>query len=272
MSTDRALLPPVPPALRLLIALLLGGLQGPPALADTAEEMGRRLALEADQKDSGFKDSKGEVEMVIRKRRGAETRRGLEIAVLEDRSGGDFSLVRFLSPPDVRGTALLTRSGPRGEDEQWLYLPALKRTKRIASANRSGAFMGSEFAYEDFALRRPEDYAHRYLREDILDGRETWVLERRPKYAGSGYSRQVIWLDQATYRLARAQFWDEKDRPLKTLEAAGYRLHSGRFWRADTLRMGNTQTGDTTWLVWKTQRLGTGLSERDFSRGALGAP
>lgn len=242
------------------------------AEADSALEQGRKIALEADRRDQGYKDSKAEAEMIIRKRRGSENRRQLEILTLEDPEEGDRSLLRFLSPPDVRGTSLLTHTRPKGEDEQWLYLPALKRTKRIPSVNRSGPFMGSEFAYEDFALRVPEDYTHRLLREENLEGQEAFVLERRPAYPASGYSRQVVWLDKAGYRILRIDYRDGKEKSLKTLVATGYRKYSGRFWRADTLRMANLQTGDTTWLVWRNQRLGTGLSGNDFSRGALGAP
>lgn len=242
------------------------------AKADSALEDGRKIALEADRRDRGYKDSRAEAEMIIRKRRGSEHRRQLEIMTLEGPEKGDKSLVRFLGPPDVRGTSLLTHTRPKDDDDQWLYLPALKRTKRIPTANRSGPFVGSEFAYEDFALRVPEDYHHRLLREENLEGQDAFVLERRPAYPSSGYSRQVVWLDKAEYRILKVDYWDGKEKPLKTLAATGYRKYSGRFWRADTLRMANLQTGDTTWLVWKHQRLGSGLSENDFSRAALGAP
>lgn len=253
-------------------SLALAGITTVTAEPASDEEKGRRIAVEADRRDSGFRDSRAQAEMIIRKRRGTETRRRLEISVLEDPVRGDINLVRFLGPPDVAGTALLTRTRPGGDEEQWLYLPALKRTKRIAASHRTGAFMGSEFSYEDFALREPADFAYRYLSEEALAGRPVHRLERRPRYAGSGYARQEVWLDRETYRLVRVRFFDAKDRPLKTLDAAGYRLHSGRFWRADTLRMGNLQTGDTTRLLWSGQRLGIGLDPRDFSRGALDAP
>lgn len=261
------------PALVLAMAMARAAGAAPPGTAaDSAMQKGRQIALEAERRDSGFKDSRADAEMIIHKRRGSETRRQLEILVREDGGKGDQSLVRFLSPADVWGTTLLTHAGSKGDDEQWLYLPALKRTKRIPSVNRSGAFMGSEFAYEDFAPRDPEDFLDRYLREEKMENQEAFVLERRPANPKSGYSRELAWLDKAEYRVLRIDYWDEKEKPLKTLVVKGYRKYPGGFWRADSMIMANLQTGDTTWLIWKNQRLGTGLSESEFSRGALENP
>jgi outer membrane lipoprotein-sorting protein len=249
-----------------LLFVLLGAL---PSLANDAAKQGREIAERADSRDSGYRDSVADVEMLIRTRSGKETRRELSISVLEGRSGGDKTLVRFFSPPDVRGTALLTHAKPGGSDEQWIYLPALRRTKRIPSNNRSAAFMGSEFSYEDFASREVGDYRYKYLRDDKIGGLDAYVVERVPTYPDGGYARQEVWFDKAEYRTLKVEFWDQKNRPFKTLTLEGYRKYLGRFNRPDRMFMQNRQTGDSTLLTWKNYRFRSGLADNDFSLGAL---
>ncbi len=125
-----------------------------PLVADSAvtpEERGLAIAVEADRRDAGFEDFTAELTMVLRNRHGQESRRAMRTRNLEQESDGDKSLVIFDQPNDIRGTALLTFSHKTGDDDQWLYLPALKRVKRISSSNKSGPFVGSVFAYEDIS-------------------------------------------------------------------------------------------------------------------------
>jgi len=81
-------------------------------------------------------------------------------------------------------------------DDQWLYLPALKRLKRISSRKKSGPFMGSEFAYEDMSSQEVEKYRYKWLRDETVEGRDAYVVERRPTYEYSGYTRQIVWIDK----------------------------------------------------------------------------
>jgi len=154
-------------------------------------------------------------------------------------------------------------------DDQWLYLPALKRVKRIASRNKSGPFMGSEFAYEDLTSNEVEKYTYRYLRDEKLDGRKCFVVERFPAYRYSGYTRQISWLDKEIYQPLKVEYYDRKNALLKTLTFQGYHQYLGRFWRADRFYMVNHQTGKTTELVWRNYRFQTGLTDRDFDRNSL---
>jgi hypothetical protein len=176
--------------------------------------------------------------------------------------------VVFEEPRDVRGTALLTIAAPGRDDEQWLYLPAVGRVKRIASQSRSGAFMGTEFSYEDIAADDAANYRYGALRDDTLDGVPVTVIERYPLNAASSYRRQVLWIDRDD-RLLRIDYYDRTDAPLKTLSFRGYRLRAGRFWRPDEMEMVNHQTLASTTLRWNTYRFGAGLSARDFEPAAL---
>ena len=238
------------------------------ALADDASR-GREIAEKADRLQRGFGDMKAKMIMILKDRRGQETRRELEASTLETKSGGEKSLVYFNSPRDIRGTALLTHSHPGREDEQWLYLPAVRRTKRISVTGRSSPFMGSEFAYEDLVTAYPSQYDYRFLREEALRGTACFVVERYPKYKGTGYQRQQVWYDQKEYRIVQIEFFDLKNRRLKTLSLGGYKQYLDRFWEPTQARMVNHLTREATELGWRDYRFHTGLSENDFSRHAL---
>jgi len=148
--------------------LLTGLLAALPALApaETPEEKGLAIAQEAERRDLGWESSEATMEMILRNRHGQESTREMRSRSLEVADDGDKSLIIFDHPRDVRGTALLTFSHKTGDDDQWLYLPALKRVKRIASSNKSGPFMGSEFAYEDISSQEVEKYTYKYLRDE----------------------------------------------------------------------------------------------------------
>ncbi|MDX1764034.1 MAG: outer membrane lipoprotein-sorting protein [bacterium] len=237
--------------------------------AETAEEKGLAIALEADKRDTGFSDFTAELTMLLRNRQGEESTRYMRVRTLEVSDDGDKSLTIFDEPPDVKGTALLTFSHKTEPDDQWLYLPALKRVKRIASRNKSGPFMGSEFAYEDIASQEVEKYTYTYLRDESYGGHDCFVMERDPVDPFSGYTRQVVWIDKAEYRPIKVDYYDRKNAALKTLTFVDYRQYLDRFWRADKMLMENHQTGKSTLLTWKNYRFRTGLNESDFSRNSL---
>ncbi|MCG8379472.1 MAG: outer membrane lipoprotein-sorting protein, partial [Proteobacteria bacterium] len=119
------------------------------AFAQSPEDRGLEIAQKADLVDQGFESSSVKLTMILTNKQGQESTRYLENKTLELTEDGDKSLIVFNSPKDVSGTATLTFTHKVGADDQWLYLPALKRVKRISSKNKSGPFMGSEFAFED---------------------------------------------------------------------------------------------------------------------------
>lgn len=253
---------------RLLLLALLA-LQPLSAFTQTAEERGLQIAQEADRRDQGFVDSQADMVMTLRNRQGEESVRDLRVKVLEVQGDGDKSLTIFDEPRDVKGTALLTFAHGVEPDDQWLYLPALKRVKRIASKNKSGPFMGSEFAYEDIGSQEVEKYTYKYLRDDTLDGKAAFVIERYPVDENSGYTRQVLWMDQAEYIPLKIDFYDRKNDLLKTLVFGGYKKYLDKHWRADRMHMENHLTGKSTLLEWKNYQFRTGVDEGDFNQNAL---
>lgn len=238
--------------------------------AETAEEKGLAVAIEAERRDDGFGDHTANMIMTLRNKQGKESKRIIRSKTLEVPGDGDKSLSIFDTPKDVKGTAFLTFSHKATDDEQWLYLPALKRVKRINSRNKSGSFMGSEFAYEDIASQETEKYTYKHLREEEYQGQLCFVGESYPvdiKY--SGYTKRISWLDKAEYRLMKVEFYDRKQSLLKTLTVDGYKQYLGKFWRAESMSMKNHQTGKSTTLVWKDYAFQTGLTDNDFNSTSL---
>ena len=238
-------------------------------LAVTAQERGLQIATEADRRDTGWHDFKASMTMLLRNRHGEESLRYMRTQSLEVTDDGDKTLIVFDQPLDVKGTALLSYSHKTGPDDQWLYLPALKRVKRIASKNKSGPFMGSEFAYEDLSSQEIEKYTYRYLQDDTLDGRAVFLIERDPVDPDSGYSIQRVWIDQQRYIPLRIEFFDRKQALLKTLAFRDYRQYLGQYWRADQMFMENHQTGKSTLLTWDNYTFRAGLEEADFGKNSL---
>ncbi|MFQ5520130.1 MAG: outer membrane lipoprotein-sorting protein [Candidatus Methylomirabilia bacterium] len=242
------------------------------AAADTPEEKGLRIAIKAHKYDEGFGDYMVDGKMILRNNHGQESVRTFSHRRLETAHDGEKSLNVFRSPRAIKGTALLTYSHRTGRDDQWLYLPALKRVKRISSANKSGAFVGSEFAYEDLSSREVEKYTYRWLRNQPCPGAKhlsCFVTENYPTEKRSGYRRQVIWIEQRTYRIFRIDYYDRKDALLKTLTVHRYRRYLGKHWRASRFVMRNNQTGKSTELIWDNYKFRNGFSDRDFNKNSL---
>lgn len=252
--------------LRWLTAVLLPVLAGLSAVAQaqSPEERGLAIAVEAKRRDSGFGDYTVEMRMILRDASGNTSERRLRASNLEVQGDGDKSLLVFDQPKDVAGSALLTWAHRGSSDDRWLFLPEVRRVKRIQSSNQSGAFMGSEFSYEDLASVEVEKYRYRFVSEGAHGGQPAFVYERIPLEKNSGYSRQVVTLDQAEYRLQKIEFYDLRNSLLKTLTASGYQRYAGRFWRPEQFEMVNAQTGRGTTLRFSNYRFGAGLVAADF--------
>jgi outer membrane lipoprotein-sorting protein len=237
--------------------------------AETPEEKGLAIAIEADRRDTGWDNQLSDMEMILRNKQGEESKRTLTIKTLEIENDGDKSLTVFDNPRDVKGTAFLSYTHALEPDDQWLYLPALKRVKRISSANKSGPFVGSEFAYEDLSSQEVEKYSYKWLRDETLNGKETFVIERYPAYEYSGYTRQIVWIDKSIYQPLKVEYYDRKNALLKTLTISNYRQYIHKYWRPDSMLMVNHQTGKETLLNWKNYQFNNNLDERDFDLNTL---
>ena len=252
------------------ISIIALGLLLPITLnAASPEERGLEIATEVERRDTGWHDLKASMTMLLRNKQGEESLRHMRNQSLEVDGDGDKTLIVFDRPRDVKGTALLSFSHKTGTDDQWLYLPALKRVKRIASKNKSGPFMGSEFAYEDISSQEVEKYSYQYIKDDQVGGIPAFLIERDPVDPNSGYTYQRVWIDQERYIPLQIEYYDRKKSLLKTLELRGYQQYLDQYWRANEMFMQNHQTGKSTLLTWEKYEFRTGLEDADFSKNSL---
>lgn len=129
--------------------------------------------------------------------------------------------------------------------------------------------MGSEFAYEDVTSQEVEKYSYKWIRDEEYQGEKCFVVERYPVYKNSGYTRQVVWLDQKDYKILRIEFYDRKNAPLKTLTQTDFKQYIGQYWYPHKMFMQNHQTGKSTLLTWSDYKFRTGLSDKDFNKNSL---
>ena len=236
---------------------------------ETPEQKGRRIAKEASDREDGFGDFSAKLTMVLRNRQGRESTRELRFKVLEVAGDGDKSLFVFDQPRDVQGTALLIHAHIDDPDDQWIYLPALKRVRRISTSQRSGSFMGSEFSYEDLSAPEVEEFTYKYLRDEPCGELTCTVTEQFPVDEKSGYSRKIVWQDTVEFRTWRMELFDRRDVHLKTLTFADYQQYNEQFWRAGEQTMVNHLTNASTVLRWNDYQFDLNLDDSEFTQSAL---
>jgi len=237
------------------------------AVADA--QKGLEIMQEVDRRDIGWGDMSADLEMILKNKNGDEHSRRLSMKILEVQGEGDKSLSIFNSPRDIKGTAFLSFTHALEADEQWLYLPALKRVKRISSSNKSGPFLGSEISFEDLSSFEIEKYSYTYLRDEISAGIPCFVVENKPLYEHSGYTRTVVWIDSKRYIPIKIEYYDRKNALLKTQEFLDYQQYLVKFWRAGKVTMQNHITGKSTQLLWKNHQFNQGLTARKFDKNTL---
>ena len=243
--------------------------------AESAEAKGLRIAVENNKANSGFIGESSKMIMKLYDAHGASTERVMKGKSLEVKGDGDKSVSIFEKPLDVKNTKMLTWSHKKDDDDQWIFLPSFKRWKRISSNNKSSAFMGSEFSYEDLGSQEPEKFNYKWLKDEkvSVDGASSncWVLERKPKKK-SGYSKQVVWVDQAKRNPGKIEYYDRKGELLKTAEFSkfkSYKVGSKTLWRPNFISMKNVQTKKSSTIEWQNRKLGQKYKSKDFKKSNL---
>lgn len=226
------------------------------------------VAKKSDAVMSGFEDASSDMIMTLINANKQKRERKMKMIVLEQ-DHGDKSLMEFISPADVKGTKFLNYQHIDKDDDQWLYLPALKRVKRIASKNKSGSFMGSEFSYEDLSSFDVDKYSYKGdAKIGTLDGVKMYTGERTPKTKSSGYTKEVSWIDAKEFLARKVEYYDRKHELLKTAYFQDYKKISG-IWRIGKIVMKNHQNDKQTILVWKNETVKNGLKEKNFHKRVL---
>lgn len=234
-------------------SLVLVALLGLPDAVSAQALTGKQI-IERNDAMRSVDDEQVEIEMQLINKQGQKRDRRVSWVLKNDAQRNQKGLIRFLAPADVRGTALLSIENADREDDQWLYLPALKKSRRISAANKSDSFVGSDFAYEDLGAEEIDQHEYRLLREDTVDGAPVYVVEAMPngeRRKESGYSRREIFVLKDNAAIARIDFYDRQKELLKVLRARDIRqVPSTKTWRAQRVEMANQKTGHTTVIVY----------------------
>ncbi|MEM7230834.1 MAG: outer membrane lipoprotein-sorting protein [Planctomycetota bacterium] len=220
---------------------------------EDASQYGLEIATYADRYDSGWVDEVSQGSMTLYDADGDSVRRSYLRKSLEFEKKGDKTVIKFLSPAEIKGVSALTHENPGSSDDNWLYLPASKRVRRISGANNTASFQGTEFTYEDLSNIDPREYKWRHLgKATVKRGTKdepVFKLDARPTYKDTGYSRLVVYIHQTTWRQERIEYYDKAGKLLKTRNSSGWRLVHSRFWRPRIIEMTNHQTGKRTKLM-----------------------
>jgi len=226
------------------------------------------IAQKSDKVTDGFESSIAQTEMILINASGQKSTREMEMKTLEGENG-DKTISTFLTPADVKGTKTLTHEHVDRDDDQWLYLPALKRVKRIASSNKSGSFMGSEFSYEDIGNQNYNKFTYEDKVEEVdLNGVKCYKGTRIPKDKNSGYTKEVSWISKDNFLLQQVEYYDRKSELLKTAVFSDYKEIDG-VWRVGKIEMKNHQNDKSTILIWKDEKVKVGLTDKEFNKRVL---
>ncbi len=197
------------------------------------------------------------------------------ISLRKDYGKDSKSITYFLAPSNIRDTGLLTwdYDGIEKDDDQWLYLPALKKVRRISASDRGDYFMGTDFTFEDIKQTPElEDYNWTLTGSEAVDGFDMWIVEGEPKTddlkKNLGYSNTRYYIRKDINLYVRVDFWDRKGQELKQLVSEEIKQIDG-VWTAMSGTMTNKQTGHRTELSFSEHRYNTGISDRIFSERML---
>lgn len=240
-------------------------------LALAAEPTGLEIARLAESKNRSTTEV-ATFEMTIVDKGGKEKLRKLKSWSSTPEGKPDRGMVRFLDPPDIAGTAVLTLEQPGTEDEQWMYLPALKRTRRIAGKSRNESFMGSDLSYDDLRPRDVDAYGYEVLKSDKTPEGEAWVLQSKPikggKAEGSDYAKSVAWIRKSDHVALRMELYDAGGALIKTIVSKDYKQDGGVM-RPSLVEVENAKKGSRTTIRYLERQVNGTVDDGLFTTRAL---
>lgn len=240
-----------------------------------AEPSGALSIMQKNAAATRLKDSVSDATFTLISRDGGKRVRTTSGATLLQENGQDnMRLVRFLAPADIKGTASLMIEHDKGEDDMWIYLPALGKVRRLSAANKKDSFVGTDFSYGDVIGYKTDEWNHKLLREETIGAVPHYVIESVPANEAvrnnSGYSRRVSWIRTDNYVASRVETWDLGMQPLKRMQFSQIEQvgKEGR-WQAKLAEAENLQTGHRTSIQLNAFKADQGVSARLFTPGEL---
>lgn len=251
----------------ILALVLLGWLFAALASVWAAELSGEEIIKKAREQEFPER-SEARIKMTLIDKRGGKRVRHFTI---KRKSIGKNTkvLIRFISPPDVKGTGYLIIQPSDAEDELYIYFPASKKLRRLKSKEGSKSFMGSDFSNSDLKQREIEEDTHRLLRTEIVEGKDCYVVESIPKdLDGTQYSRTVSWIRKDIFVTQKTDFYDKEGRLLKQLFVEKVEKIENR-WTIIRSRMENIVKNHKTVMELEESKFDVELPDRLFTKREL---
>jgi len=215
------------------------------------------------------KDGESDMKMTLINKKGNKRVRDLH-QYFKDYTDVEKKTLFFRSPADVKNTSFMNWSYDSADknDDQWLYLPALKKVKRISSSNKDNEFMGSDFTYADMEKRHPDEDNHKLLKSETMNGEDCWVVEVTPVDEDDMYSKKITWISKAKLLPMKMDFYDEDGELLKALTINKIEKVGG-YWVITDELMHNVQKNHKTQILISNMKVDQGLSDSKFSQRAM---
>ena len=190
---------------------------------------------------------------------------------LEANGIDNMRMTRFLSPPDVKGTVSLLIEHADKDDDMWIYLPALKKVRRLVSSDKKTSFVGTDFSYGDVIGYKVNEWNYKLLKEEAVDGQPCYVIEATPKNdtvkSNSGYAKRVVWLRKDNAMMTKGELYDEAGEPLKNIAFADIQQVDAKRgkWQAMKLEATNLQTGHRTVIKFENFKVNQNVKDEYFT-------
>lgn len=217
---------------------------------------------------SNWEDMSGDLIMTLTTSRGETRVRNMKFYSKKKNENESMMLIKIISPADVRGTAFLTIEHQNRDDDRYLYLPALRRVKKITASGKGGNFMSSDFTYYDMGKPKLKDWTYKRVADETVDGHPCFVVEAvaaSPKIAKeTGYSKIVRWIRKDTYTTLKSIFYDRDGKKWKELSVPDVKKING-VWFSTVMVMHDVQIDHTSKMEFKELKINTGIPAKYFS-------
>ena len=253
----------------IILAVLLSILNSSFSICAAQQLTGRDIAQKVKDRPDG-NTRYAELELTLKKKNGTTRQRKVTSWAMDE--GKDTKKMMFFTyPGDVKGTGFLTWDYDQigKEDAKWLYLPAMKKTRRISgSSSKTDYFMGTDFTYDDMGSRHVDEDKHKLLREEVKNGYKCWVLESVPVDKHEIYSRKVSWIRQDCLVAAYVEYYDKLNKLHRVLTIDDVKKIQG-FWTIQKMEMKNVQTEHSTLIVVKNSQYEVKIDKSLFTVAKL---
>lgn len=250
----------------IVLASFLASLFG---ISFAGEQMTGRQIMEKQRDLHQSKNEEFKQDMNLIDRNGNTTKREVENYYLKAPDGLSKTMIIFLSPADVRGTGLLTWEQKGREDDQWLYLPASGKERRIAASGKKNKFMGTDFAYEDLRPENLDSHTYNLVGSEVVGGKDCYVVEALPstdqEKSESGYSKRKFWVRKDIFLTIKKEFYNKQGQLEKASADDELENISGSMWRAKRAAMEDLKAKHKTVLATTERKIDKGIPDSQFS-------